>query len=218
MTSVILYGLGSPVIVDVEESLDRLGLDVAAAVCNHPGAIFFTGTIPPTAPVTIDDRLRSLPYVVPLFTPGHRQSAADEAERFGLREAHILVDPTAVRPRRLELGRGCYINAGCSLGACGTLGRFVFVNRGATLGHHAKIGDYVSIGPGAVLAGHVTMEQGSVVGAGATILPEVTIGANAVVGAGAVATKDVPAQCLVLGNPGRVVREGIGGYHGRQVT
>ena len=45
------------------------------------------------------------------------------------------------------------------------------------------------------------------VGAGAVILPGVTIGNNSVIGAGSVVTKDIPANCVAVGNPCRVLRE-----------
>lgn len=38
------------------------------------------------------------------------------------------------------------------------------------------------------------------------ILPGVTIGDGAVIGAGSVVTRDVPAGCVVVGNPARVLR------------
>jgi acetyltransferase-like isoleucine patch superfamily enzyme len=44
-----------------------------------------------------------------------------------------------------------------------------------------------------------------VIFAGAVILPGVTIGDYAVIGAGAVVTKNVPAWCVVMGVPARVV-------------
>ena len=40
-----------------------------------------------------------------------------------------------------------------------------------------------------------------------TVLGAVTIGAGSVIGAGTGVTKDVPANSLVVGNPGRVVRQ-----------
>lgn len=49
------------------------------------------------------------------------------------------------------------------------------------------------------------------IGGGAIVLAGVTIGENAVVGAGAVVTKDLPPNVVVVGNPGRVVRELRGG-------
>jgi acetyltransferase-like isoleucine patch superfamily enzyme len=50
------------------------------------------------------------------------------------------------------------------------------------------------------------VKRGASIGSGATILANVVIGENALIGAGAVITKDVPANAIVTGNPGRVVR------------
>lgn len=38
------------------------------------------------------------------------------------------------------------------------------------------------------------------------VLPGVSIGENAVVGAGSVVTKDIPAYCVAVGNPAKVIR------------
>jgi acetyltransferase-like isoleucine patch superfamily enzyme len=57
------------------------------------------------------------------------------------------------------------------------------------------------------------------IGAGAMILKGVTIGDRAIVGAGAVVTRNVPADCIVAGNPARVVRQLNSGTHdGRRVA
>jgi hypothetical protein len=53
----------------------------------------------------------------------------------------------------------------------------------------------------------VRIGSGSWIGARAMILPGVTIGSRVMVAAGAVVTRDVPADSLVAGNPGRVVRK-----------
>jgi acetyltransferase-like isoleucine patch superfamily enzyme len=45
------------------------------------------------------------------------------------------------------------------------------------------------------------------IGFNAILLKGVTVGQGAIVGAGAVVTKDVPAYCVVAGNPARVIRE-----------
>lgn len=42
-----------------------------------------------------------------------------------------------------------------------------------------------------------------------TILPGVKIDDEVIVGAGAVVTKDVPSNCIVAGNPARIIRQGI---------
>lgn len=53
----------------------------------------------------------------------------------------------------------------------------------------------------------ITIEDNCWLGGNVTVLGGVTIGAGSVIGAGTVVTKDVPANSLVVGNPGRVVRQ-----------
>lgn len=47
------------------------------------------------------------------------------------------------------------------------------------------------------------------IGGGAYILPGVHIGDNVIVGMGAVVTKDVPDNCIVAGNPAKIIKENI---------
>jgi sugar O-acyltransferase (sialic acid O-acetyltransferase NeuD family) len=215
---VVLFGVGSPIVVDVEESLARAGITVHAAVRNRPCESYL---LDPSTLVDIDDlpeSARQCPFLTPMFTPAHRQIAAREAESLGFHHPFTLADPTAVLPRTFSVGNGVYINAGCTIGSATELADYVFINRGASLGHHARLGRFVSIGPGVVLAGAVTIHAGAVVGAGAVVLPKVTVGTNAVVGAGSVVTRDVPDHCLVLGNPARIVKQDILGYADLSVT
>ena len=50
------------------------------------------------------------------------------------------------------------------------------------------------------------VKKGASLGSGVTVLANVTIGENAIVGAGSVVTKDVPANAIVAGNPGKILR------------
>jgi acetyltransferase-like isoleucine patch superfamily enzyme len=50
------------------------------------------------------------------------------------------------------------------------------------------------------------IKKGSSIGSGSTILSNISIGENAIVGAGSVVTKDVPANCIVAGNPAKLLR------------
>jgi maltose O-acetyltransferase len=47
------------------------------------------------------------------------------------------------------------------------------------------------------------------IGGGSTVLPGVTIGDESIVAAGAVVDSDVPARCVVAGNPAAVIGSGI---------
>jgi acetyltransferase-like isoleucine patch superfamily enzyme len=51
------------------------------------------------------------------------------------------------------------------------------------------------------------VKKGASIGSGATILANVVIGENALIGAGCVVTRDVPANAIVVGNPGTVLRQ-----------
>lgn len=50
------------------------------------------------------------------------------------------------------------------------------------------------------------VKKGASIGSGSTILANVVIGENAMVGAGSVVTRDVPDNCVVAGNPAKVLR------------
>lgn len=47
------------------------------------------------------------------------------------------------------------------------------------------------------------------IGANAIIMAGVTIGDEVIVGSGAIVTKDIPSNCIVAGNPAKVLKTGI---------
>lgn len=53
----------------------------------------------------------------------------------------------------------------------------------------------------------VKIGNGCWIGGGVIILPGVTIGNGTVIGAGSVVTKNIPANCVAVGNPCRVIRQ-----------
>lgn len=53
----------------------------------------------------------------------------------------------------------------------------------------------------------VEIKEGSFIGLGAIIMPGVRIGKNSLVGAGCVITSDIPDNCVVAGNPARIIKK-----------
>lgn len=75
-------------------------------------------------------------------------------------------------------------------------------------GHPLRIGRDVTIGHSAIVHG-CDIGDGSLIGINATILNDAVIGKQSIVGAGSVVPerKQYPDRSLILGSPGKVVRE-----------
>lgn len=129
-----------------------------------------------------------------------------------------------------EIGEDCYIEPPLHSNWGGHhvhFGKNVYANFNVTFvdDTHIYVGDYTMLGPHVVIAtaGHpilpelrekayqynmpVRIGRNCWLGAGVIVLPGVTIGDNTVIGAGSVVTKDIPANCVAVGNPCRVLRE-----------
>jgi serine O-acetyltransferase len=97
------------------------------------------------------------------------------------------------------------------------IGRRVFIDHGdgVVIGETTIIGDDVTIYQGVTLGGtgkvvgkrHPTIGSNVTIGAGAKVLGPINIGSNVKIGAAAVVLKDVPDNCTVVGNPGRIVQK-----------
>lgn len=104
------------------------------------------------------------------------------------------------------------------------VGNRVFIDHGEgiVIGETAIIGDDVLIYQQVTLGGtgkehgkrHPTVGNNVVLGAGAKILGNITIGDNVRIAAGAVVIEDVPSNCTVAGNPGRIVKQQVMNHDG----
>jgi acetyltransferase-like isoleucine patch superfamily enzyme len=132
----------------------------------------------------------------------------------------IVGDQCQVRERgvlgeRSVLGRGSTIDFDTRVGARVSIQTLVYVTAGTI------VEDDVFIGPGVVMTnddamgrhGPDTPLRGPVlkracrVGGGVALCPGVVIGEEAFIAAGAVVIRDVPERAVVMGVPGRVVRQ-----------
>lgn len=94
----------------------------------------------------------------------------------------------------ITVGRGSNIQENCVLHT--DMGFPLFIGEGCTIGHKAML-------HGCILG------ENTLVGMGAIILNGAKIGKNCLIGAGALITegKEIPDGSLVMGSPGKVVRE-----------
>lgn len=130
-------------------------------------------------------------------------------------KGHVLL--ARILSQRARHKTGIEIHPGAQIG------RRMFIDHGdgVVIGETTVIGDDVTLYQGVTLGGtgkdvgkrHPTIGNGVTIGAGAKVLGPIHIGDHCKIGAGSIVLRDVPDNCTVVGNPGRVVKK-----KGTQIT
>jgi acetyltransferase-like isoleucine patch superfamily enzyme len=132
----------------------------------------------------------------------------------------IIGDQAFVR-ERARIGPSTVIGRGSAIDNDVVIGARVRVQTACYLTAFSVVEDDVFFGPGAsttnddTMSRHgpeyalrgATLRRACRIGGGAVLCPGVEIGEEAFVAAGSVVTRDVPARGVVMGVPGRVVRQ-----------
>ncbi len=148
---------------------------------------------------------REIPLIAAIGSPRSRRRMVQEALQRGLCFAS-LIHPAAYISSRAHLEAGVVVLAGCVVENNAQIGGFTVVNNLCFIGHDVQIGAFCTLAPGALLAGGTRLGQGVDFGIGAATRQGVTIGSGAVIGGQAMVIEDVPANAVVVGVPGRVLR------------
>jgi serine acetyltransferase len=118
-----------------------------------------------------------------------------------------LVDPAAFVSRTAEIGDGCVIYPNCFVGLNARLGDRVFCLSGSVINHDDVLEERVVVASGVSLAGSVHVEADCYLGQACTVRQFVRIGRASLIGMGAVVLRDVPPNSVIVGNPGRRLRD-----------
>lgn len=124
-------------------------------------------------------------------------------------EPGAIIREGVVIHSRVVVLMGAIINIGAEIG------EESMIDMGAIIGGRAFIGRRCHVGANAVIAGVVeppsdiacVIEDDVLIGANAVILEGVRIGRNSVIGAGTIVLHDVPPNSVVVGNPGKIIKQ-----------
>lgn len=155
------------------------------------------------------DPAATSPLEVFFCYPGLKAIQAHRKAHRHFLKGHIL--RARLISQRSRHRTGIEIHPGATIGQ----GFFIDHGDGVVIGETTIIGDNVTLYQGVTLGGtgkdvgkrHPTIGNGVTVGSGAKVLGPITIGDNSKVGAGSIVLKDVPPNCTVVGNPGRIVQK-----------
>jgi acetyltransferase EpsM len=135
------------------------------------------------------------------FTRKNTSKRLKNNNYFSCTHKNAIVSITA----KIDIGTVVMANAVINSNA--NIGKHVIINTSAIVEHDCTIEDFVHISPNTTLLGNVFIGEGTQVCAGVVILPGVKVGKWCVIGAGSIILKDVPDGSIVVGNPGRIIKQ-----------
>lgn len=130
-----------------------------------------------------------------------------EKDRLPRQRLISLVDPSSVVATSATLGLGCVIFPNCYIGAHARVGDFLFCLANTVVNHDDVLEDYVTLTSGVVVAGDVHIEAHCYLGQSSSVREFVRLGRGSQIGMGAVVLHSVGPNSVIVGNPGRYLRQ-----------
>ena len=108
----------------------------------------------------------------------------------------------------IEMGENVFINYNCTMLDCNKIkiGNNVLIEPNVQFYAATHPVEYQIRLQELEMAYPIIIEDNVWIGGGTIICPGVKIGRNTVIGAGSVVVKDIPANCVAVGNPCRVIK------------
>ena len=212
MKNIVIIGAGrhSKVVADIilqrkkiSENLDVVGF-IADGFENLGYSDIFG--IPILGDIETIKKFKEMDYEY-IIAIGSNIGREKVSERLGDIKYYTAIHPRANMGENVDIGKGCMIMANAVVNSYSKIGDHVIINTGSIVEHDNFIGDYVHIAPGAVLCGGVTVENKAQISAGSIVILDVKVGENATVGAGATVIRNVEKNCIVVGNPAKILRK-----------
>lgn len=144
-------------------------------------------------------------FLIGVGSSRHREFIYTKFSRLGGIPLQLTSTRASVGKYGTEFGPGTMILDSAIITNSVKIGIGNLINKSVIISHDVIIGNFCDISPSARIMGNVIIGDNVDIGSNATIIPKIFIGANVTIGAGSVIVKDVPANSIVVGNPGKII-------------
>lgn len=119
-----------------------------------------------------------------------------------------FIHDSVIISKDITLGKGVYILPGSIIMPFVNICDYVMISMGVKIAHHTNLRKASFISTGANIGANIDFGEYAFAGIGSTVTTGVNhVGKSATIGAGAVIIRDVPANAVVVGNPGRIIEK-----------
>ena len=137
---------------------------------------------------------------------GNAETRKRLMELYKERVQPILIHPSAVIAKGVEIGEGTVVMAGSVINPEARIGKGVIVNTSSSVDHDCVVEDFCHISVGAHLSGTVVVGTRTWIGTGAIVSNNINICGGCIIGAGAVVIKDIDEPGTYVGVPAKKVK------------
>ncbi len=137
---------------------------------------------------------------------GNNEIREKISSKFSNLNYYTAIHPKSIIGIDVIIEEGTVVMANTIVNSGTKIGKHCILNTGSIIEHDNKIEDYCHISPNSTLCGTVKVGKNSWIGAGSTIIQNRNIGENSMIGAGSVIIRDIPNNCTVVGNPGKIIK------------
>lgn len=150
----------------------------------------------------------SIRFVIALGEPKLRNALYEKAIGDGY-EAETLIHPNVRIPETAEIGKGVVICANSLVSANTQICDNVYLQPVCVIGHDARINASSVISAFCAISGHCVIGEGTYIGIHSGVKEQCAVGARTIIGMGTMVFKDIPDGVIVMGNPGRVLKNNV---------
>jgi len=118
----------------------------------------------------------------------------------------LLIHPSAFIGTQTHVAAGCIVQYGSFISCNVSVGENVLLQPHASIGHDSNIGNDSVISSFVSISGNCAIGARAYLAPGIPVKEKISVGSDSIIGMGAVVVRDIPGNCIALGNPARPMK------------